>query len=149
MPSKGYTKRRQKWTEEEIVEKIREWAKIHGDPPASSDWNPSDCRRSARISLIRSHRWLARAARFDDGEWPWPRTVQLAFGSWNNAIKAAGFDPRGEKQPELPSISPVEAVIAIGQLNAKAKQTKDAEKLRKIFYGIAEKAIAGAEGVES
>jgi hypothetical protein len=38
----------------------------------------------------------ARARRFEDadGRWPWMTLVHDRFGSWNDAIEAAGFTPR-------------------------------------------------------
>jgi hypothetical protein len=94
-------KRRQRWSSEEIKQKIQEWVSLYGEIPAATDWHPGDCRRSAAISLARAQRWNDRARRFSEGEYPWPMTVQKMFGSWNAAIKAAGFEPRREAMPPI------------------------------------------------
>lgn len=75
------------WTPETIVAAIREWADIYGEPPASSDWNPYQCRAQLGDE--------ARAARFEqDDRWPWFAAVVRAFGSWGEGVRAAGFDAR-------------------------------------------------------
>lgn len=57
------------WSRESILAAIREWAEEQGGPPLSSDW---------------------RAAGYGH---PSSRTVALRFGTWNDAIAAAGFTP--------------------------------------------------------
>src|SRR5690349_9406970 len=94
MPAEGYTKRRTKWTEEEVIAKIKEWHDLYGDFPAATDWNSSDTRRAARHHAELTRNWLTRVRRFESGEWPWTGTVYKLFGGWNKAIEAAGFDPR-------------------------------------------------------
>lgn len=77
-----------KWTPEVIVERIREWAAEHGgEPPGIVDWNP----HLSRLKLGDER----RALRFEiDDRWPWFSSVIARFGSWNEAIRAAGFEPR-------------------------------------------------------
>lgn len=69
------------WTREAIIFAIRKWANDYGEPPHSKLW-----KRSV------------------DG-YPSTWTVKNEFGSWNNAIRAAGFTPRsrgvtGHTDPE-------------------------------------------------
>lgn len=72
---------------ESIVDQIQDWVRIHGDIPAATDWNPGQA-----IKL--GHPEIAR--RFhEDACWPYVSTVLHHFGSWNAAIAAAGYTPRG------------------------------------------------------
>lgn len=78
--------RRMIWTETVIVAAIREWVRLHGEPPASADWNPT---QAAGLGDPE------RAQRFEqDARWPHTMTVIQRFGSWNTAIRSAGFEPR-------------------------------------------------------
>lgn len=60
-----------------FVEAIQRWNAEVGEPPTFPGW---------------------LGGKSDDPEsgvkWPDPRMVATAFGSWNNAIAAAGFEPR-------------------------------------------------------
>lgn len=76
---------RKKWKDETVLDKIREWNDLYGEPPTSVDWNPFEAKR-------RGHH--LRAERFLKGEWPWFTIVYRYFGSWNNAIELAGLEPR-------------------------------------------------------
>src|SRR5262245_31529878 len=58
-----------KWTREDIICAIQMWAEENGKPPWSNDWKKTG------------------------GDWPNNSTVATRFGSWNKAIKAAGFEP--------------------------------------------------------
>lgn len=58
------------YTPEVIVERIQQWARAHGAPPSASDWLRTVPEGGVAVS-----------------------TVQREFGTWNAAIKAAGFDP--------------------------------------------------------
>lgn len=73
------------WTAKVVIDRIREWESINGEPPTVYDWNP----------------WLIKSARrreafeiFRAGDWPNVSTVQELFGSWNAAIIASGLVPR-------------------------------------------------------
>lgn len=67
-----------------IIAKIREWVATYGEPPATCDWSPY----SARVRCNDE----TRARRAED--WPSVEWVYKVFGSWNDAICAAGFSPR-------------------------------------------------------
>lgn len=77
------------WGRDRIVQCIRVWADEHGGiPPCAEDWNPSFARRRGRLD---------KAEKFErDGCWPYVNSVQQWFGSWGNAIRAAGFEPHME-----------------------------------------------------
>jgi len=64
------------WSDEEILDSIREWAAQHeGRPPGFNHW------RSTK------------------GVWPNSWTVRTRFGSWAEAVERAGF-------PRPPSVTP-------------------------------------------
>lgn len=70
------------WTEEKIKREIQSWVKRHGLPPTSAEWSvPAD-----RPNFFRG----------EVGRRPTSSTVQRVFGSWNAAIRAAGYEPRYE-----------------------------------------------------
>lgn len=70
-----------KWQPEKIVEAIKRWADTYGDAPAATDWNVGMCHGAA-----------LRA--FYAGDYPHLTEVQRRFGTWNNALEAAGFERR-------------------------------------------------------
>lgn len=64
--------RPQRWTQQAIISHIRAWVKEHGEPPGSQEWNAPNGRGiPSSASLVRH------------------------FGTFDNAIRAAGFTPRG------------------------------------------------------
>ena len=79
-----------KWPRERIIEAIRWWNSEYGEPPASTDWNAHTARHQLHDE--------PRAVRFEElfaaGTVPWFNSVVRRFGSFNNAIRAAGFEPR-------------------------------------------------------
>lgn len=77
---------RRVWTRTLIIERIREWAAMYGEPPAVPDWVPWQARNAMHDE--------ERARRAESGYWPSPCTVVRLFGSWNAGIEAAGFTPR-------------------------------------------------------
>lgn len=64
-----------KWTRERIIADFRKWNEIHGEPPVAMDW-------------------LYYSSDGGDREWPHVACVQKEFGSWSNAMEAAGFKRR-------------------------------------------------------
>lgn len=78
---------RRLWDRDSVLDAIRRWADQHGQPPAAMDWNPRLAIANGRDDI---------AARYEStGPWPTVWTVQTYHGSWNAAIRAAGFTPRG------------------------------------------------------
>lgn len=77
------------WTPEAIMRAIEEWTHEHGEPPAVADWNAVRCRRMNDEDRARRYEEGAAA-----GKWPSHVSVVRAFGSWNEALVAAGFEPR-------------------------------------------------------
>lgn len=67
------------WTREAIIAAVQRWADEHGlVPPTSGDWNSTLARKAGRPER--------------GTEYPSVHTVQDEFGSWSEAIRAAGFD---------------------------------------------------------
>jgi hypothetical protein len=85
---------RPRFTSQQILTKIREWEASHGSPPTTKDWEPSR-------ALATGQPW--RAKRFAEGEWPSLGMVQRRFGTFNAAIREAGFEPRPPRAPTCPS----------------------------------------------
>lgn len=72
---------------ERVLTALREWAELYGRPPSATDWNPSAWGHySPERRALMEDRHSAR-------KWPHLSGVQTLFGSWNEAIEAAGFDP--------------------------------------------------------
>jgi len=150
MPAEGYTKRRAKWTEEEVIAKIKEWVELYGDIPAATDWNSSDTRRAARHHAGLAHDWLERVRRFEGGEYPWTGTVYKLFGGWNKAIEAAGFDPRppvaqGRQPAKVDDVA--QALDEVAVMLSLAKSADNAIEQREQMYAVAERAMAIAEAL--
>jgi DNA-directed RNA polymerase subunit RPC12/RpoP len=71
-----------------LISEIRTWAASHGgEPPREMDWSRAHAAR--------------HGVRFELG-WPTRAMINHAFGSWDAAIKAAGFTPRGRGRPVPP-----------------------------------------------
>jgi Homing endonuclease associated repeat len=74
-----------RFCQEEIIARVQDWARVHGEPPTIRDWDPSRARRSGQ-------EW--RAERFEAGAWPSVGMVRRKFGTFNAAVQAAGLAPR-------------------------------------------------------
>lgn len=77
-----------RWDRDEIVAAIKRWHKRYGGPPSAWDWHPAAARRNDATDLDRIE------MRWESGEWPTVTSVRHYFGRWNDAITAAGFEPR-------------------------------------------------------
>lgn len=76
-----------KWNRETVAAAIQRFAERYGEPPSAWDFN---------VSLARATGHPEVAERFyRDGDYPHYSSIQYVFGSWNAAIAAAGFEPRG------------------------------------------------------
>src|ERR1700678_2719149 len=83
--------REAKWTLESIIEKVRRWAELYGEPPRAADWNPSSAKWAGQSYRIERYRQGDPA----DGQ-PWPslNAAKRPFAGWlNAAIRAAGLTP--------------------------------------------------------
>lgn len=71
---------RRKHTRESVIAAIQGYARIHGRPPASTDWLAP----KVKVDALREADGIA---------YPYTPTVLVLFGSWRSAIEAAGLDP--------------------------------------------------------
>jgi DNA-binding CsgD family transcriptional regulator len=85
-------KRRRNWSEQRVLEAIRDWTDVTGSPPTLADWSPAHAPAG--------HEGSARY-RSERGRWPSASTVAARFGSLRAAIEAAGLRPaeRGNGPP--------------------------------------------------
>lgn len=76
--------RRRNWSEQRVLEAIRDWAELTGSPPMLADWSPAHAGAGHE-----------GAARYCSGRDRWPRasTVAARFGSLRAAVEAAGLRP--------------------------------------------------------
>jgi hypothetical protein len=65
------------WTENSLIEALRAWTAMYGNPPTSSQWQASKA-----------------DSRFRQHAWPSSSVVIQVFGSWNKGIEAAGLSAR-------------------------------------------------------
>jgi hypothetical protein len=67
-----------RWTDDELLQRIRDWAEEHdGVPPSYEQW-----------------RFTGRAhPDWEKDVWPTAANVKKRFGSWSRAIRLAGFEP--------------------------------------------------------
>lgn len=69
------------WSRERIIRKIQQFAETYGRQPRVTDFIPSHARR------------IGHHGRVPEGHWPALETIARYCGSWNEAIRAAGFEP--------------------------------------------------------
>jgi hypothetical protein len=74
--------RRRSWSQQRVLEAIRDWVALTGSPPTLADWSPAHARPG--------HDGAARY-RQAPGRWPSASTVASRFGSLRAAIDAAGL----------------------------------------------------------
>jgi len=99
----GRAARSPRFSQEAIIARIREWVRVHGEPPTIRDWDPSRARRTGQA-------W--RAARFEAGDWPSVGMVKRQFGTFNAAVQAAGLAPRQGPRRVKRHLTGSEQVIA-------------------------------------
>lgn len=93
------------WTKERILEAIQSWTRLYGKPPSATDWSPAQAKRLGHLEKVK---------RFEEGLWPYVNTVSHQFGGWNEAIRAAGFEPRPVSSYGRPGDDPNVVEQAVG-----------------------------------
>ena len=83
-----------RWSDDEVLDAIREWTRLEGRPPTQIDWRP---RRHGG-----SERWQREFPR-----WPPAGVAQFMFGGWGPMLEAAG------ETPNHPSWEPAEILDAL------------------------------------
>jgi len=85
-PRRGPTRARSHiLSDAEILNAIREWTELYGEPPAIADWSPARARSAGQL-------W--RLDRYYAGNWPSTNTVVRRFGTFSQAVRKAGLEPR-------------------------------------------------------
>jgi hypothetical protein len=69
------------WNRERVITSIREFAETYGRPPRVTDFSKAHAAAAGH------------AGRVPEGHWPAIDIVQRCCGSWNEAVRAAGFEP--------------------------------------------------------
>ena len=96
-----------------------EWTREEGSPPRSYDWDPGTA-RSQGLVPAGPMRWEREHPR-----WPSARTVASYFGSFSEALAAAGLEAR-RRRPELPLAERIAAAKRLareGQSQARIAQS--------------------------
>jgi hypothetical protein len=73
-----------RWTQERVLDAMRDWLERYGRLPSSYDWSRTHARRRGRRAL----------ERLNDGDWPSASVVGGIFGTWAAALTAAAEEPR-------------------------------------------------------
>jgi hypothetical protein len=68
-----------------VLDAIRRWNELYGEPPTLADWEPARARE-------RKQEW--RIERYEAGDWPSARVVRYHFGTLTAATEAAGLKAR-------------------------------------------------------
>jgi Homing endonuclease associated repeat len=153
MPQQGYTKRRSKWTRDEVLEAIERFVKDTGRSPSAGDFHPGDCLAAAHRSAARSMMWLERRERFYKLALPWAGTVHKLFGSWTAAVREAGYEPlkEQEQKPQLSKITSVVTAVNMIALRLRdvevASQIDDQQTIKRELMSMAEIALAYASTI--
>src|SRR4051794_40208509 len=121
-------RRVRRWDRDTIIEKIRVWNELYGEPPCSADWNPS-------LARWRAQEW--REARYREGVWPSTNAAKRPFGgSFDAAVLAAGLEPHrpgprrraaGAARPGFDQREPQLPRSIDGELAAAAERVSEAE----------------------
>ena len=90
--------RGQWWTRELVIQRIQEYDRRYGHPPSAVDWNVSMARTVGRQNLVDRF--------YTDGCWPHGSTLRRWFENWNDAIRAAGFEPSVQANIEIGTAEP-------------------------------------------
>ena len=148
----GLNARQARWTRDDIIDAIKEWAALYGEPPRAADWNPSAARWSAAAWRIDRY----RKGRPDGTPWPSLNRAKAPFGgSLNAALAAAGFEPNkpGPKGPAAPARPEAAAAAAAGPAVladanrelARARAANNPPALRRALTGVASAALSWKE----
>jgi hypothetical protein len=90
-----------------------EWTRRYGDVPTMADWDPHRARSLGQ-------EW--RIARYHQGDWPSARAVANHFGSFTNAVAAAGLLPRDRGRHVDRSAEQAANRLTIAQLGARSRR---------------------------
>jgi hypothetical protein len=122
---------RVEWTARDILEAIRRWDELYGEPPTMSDWDPYRARRAGEL-------W--RVERYDAGEWPSTKSVRHRFGRLSDAVAAAGLVPRRQGQRRVqdePVLDPA-LLLHVAAVRGSGERGEPSERLAGTVRRVAE-----------
>jgi hypothetical protein len=70
-----------------IQQAIRDWVALFGSPPSALDWNPALARKRKNST------WKVERYENTGRKWPSVSFVVQYYGTWNDALEAAGYPP--------------------------------------------------------
>lgn len=141
------------YTDEDILARIRLWAKVTGRPPTKADWTPARLRDAASRAHNTVLKHVRTVALYESGDWPSETTVRERFGSMNGALIQAGFPPRETgRQPksERPFRKPPTGERALEDLYEAVRGARAAgvkPGLKAALYDLATSAIIEADRI--
>lgn len=109
-------RRRRQWASVGIVEAIRRWHELYGEPPSMADWDPYRARQIGQ-------EW--RVARYEDGDWPSAKSVRNHFGRLSTAVAAAGLVPRHQGQHCPQAELAIDAAVQLHLAHMRVQRAKD------------------------
>jgi hypothetical protein len=110
------------WTSAEILDAIRSWSELYGEPPTMADWDPYRARRIGQA-------W--RAERYDAGAWPSAKSVRNHFGRLSDAIASAGLVPRrqGQQRAQATAVLDPEVELRVAAIRGLGDPREPAHRL--------------------
>jgi hypothetical protein len=91
-----------RYSDQQIIARIQLWAKLTGRPPSKADWTPAKLRRLAAKAKDVIEQYVRIVALYEAGDFPSETTVRERFGSLNDALVLAGYEPRATGRPAKP-----------------------------------------------
>lgn len=89
-----------------LISRLQEWTRRFGHPPQLQDWASVEAHRDGISEGVRT--W-----RSEHPHWPHSRAVVRMFGSWNEALEAAGIELPRASYPKGPLLQRYEAAIGL------------------------------------
>jgi hypothetical protein len=128
---------RREWTGEQILEAIRLWSELYGEPPTMADWDPYRAR-------MRGEPW--RIERYDSGNWPSAKSVRNHFGRLSTAVASAGLVPRRQGQRCAQPVDPLDPEIMLHVAAVRALDNPEQPQQR--LAGAVKRVLAARSGGE-
>ncbi len=93
------------WDRPRVLQAIRRWVELYGEPPRFSDWSPSAAKSPAQLWRVERYR---QGDPMTGASWPPASTVKRLYGgSLLKALEAAGYKPaRSGRRPRASNDTP-------------------------------------------
>jgi hypothetical protein len=127
---------RVEWTPAEILDAIRRWTELYGEPPTMADWEPYRARRIGQA-------W--RVERYDAGDWPSVKSVRNHFGRLSYAIASAGLVPRrqGQRRVHAPVALDPEVQVHVAIIRGFSDKREPSQRLAEAVKLVSSARIHG------